>query len=209
MHLEILNKEQQDIFSKLSFTKNLDLYLAGGTALALQIGHRTSIDFDFYTAKQFKAGQLVNIFKENLSQYLLKVLRDTDDTFEIQINNVHLSCFYYPYPLLEKLVDFQEIQIASCQDIAAMKILAISQRGKRRDYIDIYYLIQKIGLSTILSLTEQKFKEFDIYHGLRGLLYFIDADKDQEIKRVEVFDKISWPQVKKYISNQVKSLHKK
>ena len=90
-----------------------------------------------------------------------------------------------------------------------MKILAISQRGKRRDYIDVYYLIQKIGLTTILSLTEQKFKEFDIYNGLRGLLYFIDADKDQEIKRVEVFDKISWPQVKKYIQNQVKLLHRK
>lgn len=209
MHPEILSNEQKDILAKLAFTKGLELYLAGGTALALQIGHRTSIDFDFYTAKQFKAGQLVNIFKENLSQYLLKVLRDTDDTFEIQINDVHLSCFYYPYPLLEKLVDFQEIRIASCQDIAAMKILAISQRGKRRDYIDIYYLIQKIGLNTILSLTQQKFKTFDIYHGLRGLVYFIDADKDEEVKRVEVFDRVSWPQIKKYISNQIKLYNKR
>jgi predicted nucleotidyltransferase component of viral defense system len=205
LYLQILSSKQQRILEKLSFTKDLKLYLAGGTALALQIGHRTSIDFDFYTKEHFKKGELVKLFKDNLEkEYSLKVLRDFDDTFEIQIDNLHLSCFYYPYSLIDKLVEIDNIQIASVKDIAAMKIVAISQRGKRRDFIDIYYLIKKMGLAKILSLTQKKYPEFDYYNGLRGLLYFVDADKDKEAARIKIFDNdFSWKKVKEFIKRQV------
>lgn len=96
------------------------------------------------------------------------------------------------------------------EDIAAMKLVAISQRGKRRDFVDMYYLMQKLGLENILTLTEKKFPEFDIYSGLRGLLYFSDADQDREISRIKVFDKkLSWKKTKDYIQKKVSELQKK
>jgi len=209
MHLEILNSKQKEILKQLAFTKKLDMYLAGGTALALQIGHRTSVDFDFYTSKYFKKGSLIKHFKDNLGKYSLKVLRDTDDTFEIQVNDILISCFFYFYSLIENLENIQDVQLASIKDIAAMKIVAISQRGKRRDFIDIYYLIEELGLEAILLLTEKKYPEFDRYNGLRGLVYFIDADKDKEVSRVKTFKDISWVEMKKYLEEKIRQLQKK
>lgn len=205
MYLEILNSKQKEILPNLFFTKKADLYLAGGTALALQLGHRTSIDFDFYTKKHFKKGNLMKVFKNNLSKdYSIKVLRDIDDTLETQIDGLHLSCFHYPYKLIYKTLNFKGVEIASIGDIAAMKIVAISQRGIRRDFIDIYYLINKIGLAKIFSITQKKFPEFDLYNGLRGLVYFIDTDKDKQVSRVKLVEDINWLKIKKFIQGQVK-----
>lgn len=209
MHFNILNKEQQKIFEQLGFTANLNLYLAGGTALALQLGHRTSVDFDFYTNNHFNKGTMSEIFQQHLNDKTkFKVIRDFADTFEIEFpGGVHLSCFFYNYPLLKRPVIFLGLKIASLEDIAAMKLIAISQRGKRRDFIDSYYLIQKFGLEKILKLTEKKYPHFDIYNGLRGLLYFSDAENDKEVLRIKVLNSaISWPEIKKYIVNEVKKV---
>lgn len=210
-YLNILDHKRLEILQFLGFTKKNGLYLAGGTALALQIGHRTSVDFDFYTPKKFKKGELFKHFKEVFSaKYSVKIIRDFDDTFEIDISDVHLSCFYYSYKLIEKSIEIEGVKIASVEDIAAMKMVAISQRGKRRDFVDMYYLIQKLELENILDLTEKKFQEFDIYSGLRGLLYFSDADQDREISRIKVFDrKLSWKKVKDYIQKKVSELQKR
>ncbi len=209
MHFDILTTQQQKIFKQLSFTGNLDLYLAVGTALALRLGHRTSVDFDFYTDKHFDKGKMIEIFQEHLHHKVgFKVLRDFDNTFEIEFQTgLPLSCFHYNYPLLEKSADLYEVKIASLEDIAAMKLIAISQRGKRRDFVDMYYLIQKFGLNKILELTAKKYAHFDIYNGLRGLLYFTDADNDKDVLRIKVFDRaISWPKIKKYLINEVKNI---
>lgn len=208
MHLDILSLKQKETLNQLSFTKEQGLYLAGGTALALQMGHRTSVDFGFYTTKHFKKGNLLKPFKDNLKGHKFTVLRDIDDTFEIQLNDIQLSCFYYQYPLISSLIDCQNVKIASIEDIAAMKIVAISQRGKRRDFIDIYYLIKKLGLAEILALTKKKYPELDQYNALRGLVYFNDADQDKEASRVETFEKISWLKTKRYIEERVKQLQK-
>src|SRR3989338_5001502 len=95
-------------------------------------------------------------------------------------------------------------------DIAAMKLIAISQRGKRRDFIDFYYLLKIFNLQQIIQATEKKYPEFDIYNGLRGLLYFKDADDDLEISRIKIFDKkLSWKKVKREIEKKVKEFNKK
>jgi hypothetical protein len=206
MNLKVLDNQQKKLFSQLGFTKDLGFYLAGGTALALQLGHRSSVDFDFYTPKHFAKGELMAKFQNGLGDdWGIKILRDLDDTFEVEIDGViHLSCFYYQYPLLEKLVELDGVKLTSVEDIAAMKVVAISQRGKRRDFIDTYCLIKKFGLGKILELTEKKFPEFDIYNGLRGLIYFVDADRDGEIDRIKLFDpELSWPKIKNYLVKEV------
>ncbi|MCK5460326.1 nucleotidyl transferase AbiEii/AbiGii toxin family protein [Candidatus Parcubacteria bacterium] len=210
IYLNILNNERLKLFKQFGFVNELKMYLAGGTALALQIGHRTSVDFDFYTLKKIKKGELKQIFKADLKDYKLKVVRDIDNTFEISINNIYLSCFYYPYELIKKEIIAEGVKMASIEDIAAMKIVAISQRGKKRDFIDIYYLIKLFGLSRILTLTKKKYSEFDIYNGLRGLLYFQDADNDSEISRIKIFDKnLKWRNVKEFIKKEVFDFQKK
>ncbi|TAN57274.1 hypothetical protein EPN15_04825 [Patescibacteria group bacterium] len=204
MHLEVLGGERLKLFYELSFLSKAGCYLAGGTALALQMGHRTSVDFDFYIKKHFQKNTLTDLFQDNLSDWPIKILRDFDDTFEVQAGkDIHLSCFYYRYPLLEKCINISGVNIAAIADIAAMKLVAISQRGKRRDFVDMYYLMKNFGLKKIIDWTSQKYPSFDIYSGLRGLLYFEDADNDAEVMRIKVFDKgVKWPLVKKYIKSE-------
>lgn len=210
MHLEILDSSRQKLFYKLSFSKKMGLYLAGGTALAFYLNHRTSVDFDFYTQKHFKKEEFSKILKKNLPDWSFKIIRDYDDTFEIEFKKgIRLSCFYYPYQLLKKPINIDGVLVASLNDLAAMKLVAVSQRGKQRDFIDIYYLIQQYGLPRLLNITQQKYSEFDVYNGLRGLLYFNDAEQSKDISRIRIFDKkLTWSKVKKYIFNQVKNFQK-
>jgi len=211
IYWEILNKSQKEILPKLSILRGLGAYLAGGTALTLQIGHRTSVDFDFYTPKRFGGGTLEKLIKKNLPKCRIKILRDTNDTFEAILNSqVRLSLFYYDYKLLKNPVIAENIPIISLEDIAAMKLIAISQRGKRRDFVDFYYLLKIFDLRQIMQATEKKYPAFDIYHGLKGLLYFKDADDDLEISRIKIFDKkLSWKKVKREIEKKVKEFNKK
>jgi len=116
-NFKLLNPDQKLVFENLGFTSKYNLYLAGGNALIFYLGHRTSLDFDFYTEKEFEKGNFLKIFKNELKGKKLttKVLRDFKNTFELLVNNVHLSCFYYPYPLIGKLKKFNNILIASIQ----------------------------------------------------------------------------------------------
>ena len=118
-----------------------ETYLAGGTALALQLGHRTSLDFDFYTKNHFETELVLKSFQQDLVD--AKVDRVAKDTLIFTSEGVSVSIFYYPYELISDLMSFENIKIAGVPDIAAMKMVAISMRGTRRDFIDAYYLLQK------------------------------------------------------------------
>ena len=205
-NLKLLNSNQKLVFENLGFTSKYGLYLAGGTALIFYLGHRTSLDFDFYTEKEFEKGRFLKIFKKELKNKKLttKVLRDFKNTFEILVNNVNFSCFYYPYPLIGKLRKFNNVLISSIQDISAMKALAIGQRGTKRDFIDIYYLIKIFGLKKILSWTKKKYPEYSEMVFLKGLVYFEDAEVEEE-RNIEIVDKsITWNKIKKEIVEAVK-----
>lgn len=210
IHLDILTKSRRQFFEEISFTRAQGLYLAGGTALAFQIGHRASVDFDFYTNRHFKKGALVELFHAHLKEWKFKVARNEDDTLELNIMpDIHLSCFYYRYHLLESPRTIAGVLVAGLKDISAMKLVAISQRGTRRDFIDIYYLLQRFTLREILRFTQEKYSHFDIYNGLRGLLYFKDADEDHAVGRAVVFDRVlAWNKVKKFIINSVHEFQK-
>jgi len=117
LHLEILNLDRQKFIEELKFTRKHKLYLAGGTALALQLGHRTSADFDFYTPRHFSKSILAIDFKKNLPNWQMKIIRDVDDTFEAIFKpNINISCFYYPYKLLKPLVRIKEVNIEPLTD---------------------------------------------------------------------------------------------
>jgi len=201
LFLSVLDKKRNDLFNKLGFLKDYGFYLAGGTSLALQIGHRTSLDFDFYTKKKIEPQMLRGEFDKRFKK--VREIHVAEGTLVLDIGGIELSFFKYPYKLIKPCAKLENVDLASLEDIAAMKIIAISQRGIRRDFIDIYFLIQIFGLKKIIDLTMKKYSMFNTYVGLQGLSYFKDADEDLEVQRIKLHKKISWEKIKKYIIKEV------
>ncbi|MBU4332533.1 nucleotidyl transferase AbiEii/AbiGii toxin family protein [Patescibacteria group bacterium] len=209
LYPEILSKSQKEILETLSFFKKYKFYLAGGTALALQIGHRTSVDFDFYKETKIRPLILLSEFKKNFINTKIKITEATSSDFRTVIRNVDLTAFYYPYPLIRDFVKFSDINLASVEDITAMKIIAIVQRGRQRDFFDIYYLLKRYTLGQILEFVQEKHPEYDIYTCLRALIYFQDADGEGRDTRIKLFDKTAtWSKVKKVLLIEVKNFCK-
>jgi len=206
MFLSILSRKQIKLLEQLGFLKKYGFYLAGGTALALQIGHRTSLDFDFYTKKSFDSKKLQYLLEKEFEKTIL--LQKDEDTLIVKINDVIVSFFKYTYPLIFPFIKQGKFPpIASKKDIAAMKIIAVSDRGTKRDFIDIYFLLQDLSLKRIMSFVKKKYPNFNIYVALRGLTYFVDADRTQA-RRLYLFYNISWNTIKKSLINEVKKYQK-
>lgn len=202
----ILNYNQKRILKNLSFLKQHGFYLAGGTALALYFGHRTSKDLDFYTNKHFNSLKLVDDFKRVFKKDLGDKPKMAKDTLWMKIRNTDLSFFYYPYSLIRPLAPYETIKLASIEDIIAMKVEAIISRGAKRDFVDIYFAIKKYGLKKVLDLFGKKYPyASNKYACLTALTYFEEAEKkEQGRKRVYIYSGITWPVIKKYLINEVK-----
>lgn len=187
---------------KAGFLK--DAYLAGGTACALQLGHRVSYDLDFFTGKEFNAHDLVKKL-ERIEGFKLE--RTAWGTILGRFGKIKFSLFYYSYPVLYPSKNFNGIKIADLRDIAAMKILAISDRGIKRDFIDLYAIChnQKISLEQSLFLYDRKYGKSasDIIHVLKSFTYFEDAEKNPMPKMIIP---LKWEEVKNFFQNEVKKL---
>lgn len=203
----ILNNNQKKIINKLNFLKNF--YLAGGTALALQLGHRTSKDFDFYSEKDFSSKALYSDFRKKFSKDISKPVF-SENTLQFKIGITDLSFFKYPYLLIKPFKEWNNLKLASLEDIAAMKIEAIVGRGTKRDFIDIYYLIKEFGLNKVLNFGQKKYTYlFNKHNTLRALIYFNDAEKKQSRAKLTIYDsKISWGLVKKYLIKEITDYQK-
>lgn len=209
VHLEILSKRQRELLPKLDFLrKTYGFYLAGGTGLALQIGHRGSVDFDFYTPRGFDPKHLFKTLKGKFPPFSLTHL--AEGTLLGVVQNVRVSFFRYAYPLLKPLRRTGFLDLASLEDIAAMKVLAIAQRGTRRDFVDLYFLLKRFELEALLVLSERKYAGFDRYMGLRALTYFKDAEvgEDRSRGRLDLLGRISWGEVKGAVVKAVENYRK-
>jgi len=178
-------------------------YMAGGTGLALQINHRFSFDFDFFTANKFDTEILVQRIKELIPEFELE--KKEWRTILGKIRSTRFSLFYYAYPLLFGTQKFLGIDIADIKDIAPMKIAAISDRGSKKDFIDLYFIIKiekKLSLEECLELYDEKFKSLkeNKVHVLKSLTYFEDADKQSGLKMIK---KADWKEVKKFFQREV------
>lgn len=205
----ILHPKQQQVLGELAVSRAFDYYLAGGTALALQLGHRTSLDFDFYSKEKLESEKFVTCLKRSLPS--IEISRQTDDTFQAVAFGVNISVFSYPYQLLQAFIDYPPIQLASLEDIAAMKIVALVQRARQRDFWDVYYLIERLGIKNVIASAYRKYPWYEENNQivLRALTYFEDADSDEEVGRVTIFDKhLRWTDVKEKIRQEVKTYRK-
>ena len=204
LHWEIFSKKHLTILPKLTFLKKLGFYLAGGTALALQIKHRISVDFDFYSQNRFDSNKIYQMFQEQKPK---KLLLDTmaENTLILEINNIGISLFTYSYLLIKPSIITKYLNIASLEDIATMKLIAIIQRGVKRDFIDLYYLCKDLGLENILTLTGEKYAGFNKYLALQAIVYFQDAGKKQT-REMKMLKPLNWEDVKEYFVNEAAKL---
>lgn len=181
-------------------------YLAGGTALALQIGHRISVDLDFFTLHEFNEEMLAT----KLAMFP-EFIQDGTAQWTVwgKIGRTKFSMFWYKYPLLEQTTLFEGIQLASLPDIAAMKIHAIEDRGTRRDFVDVYFLAKKYTLEDMLEFYQKKYAvlEDHFYSILRSLDYFEDAEQEKQMPKM--ITPITWDEVKAYFIKETRRLAEK
>ncbi len=204
MDWNILDEGRRALLPSLKFLKDDGFYLAGGTALALQIGHRVSVDFDFYNQNKFDPAKIYQDFQTQKPEKIL-LGNTAENTLFLEINDIAISLFAYSYPLLKPLIKSENLNVASLEDIAAMKLVAIIQRGIKRDFIDLYFLSHIFGLEKIMNLTKEKYSGFNKYLACQALIYFKDADGKQA-GGVELIKPLSWEKVKKYLEAEVKQV---
>jgi len=205
MHTEALAPKTKKAFELLGTVDMVQqFYLAGGTAVALYLGHRFSHDLDFFTNKRFDS-EALRLELDKAGDLEIDVKKK--DTLLGKFNGVKISFFYYQYPLLKPLNSFGQIAIAGQHDLAAMKIDAIAGRGIKRDFIDLYCLIQANHwqLVEVIAWFTKKYKKsgYNMVHVLNSLIYFSDADTTATPEMIKPID---WDKVKKYFHDSVKEI---
>lgn len=171
--------------------------LVGGTSLALQIGHRLSIDLDLFTQNDFETSEIVVELQEDLHFDIVQQKTNTL-TLNVEYPNssnqfIKVDILKYPYPLINDIVSIEGIRLLSIEDIIPMKLSAIANRGAKKDFYDIYFLLEHYTLKEMLELFSKKFPNINHFHLIKSLTYFNTADEDANPK---VFKKVSWEQVK-------------
>lgn len=190
------------LVSKIDIVKNS--YLAGGTALALRLGHRISVDLDFFTQEELDEKIL------SAELHKLPEFNETGVAWRTvwgKVGETKFSLFYYKYPLLEKTDDFEGINLLNLKDIAAMKICAVGDRGAKRDFVDLFFLGRHFTIDQMFEFYNQKFSDLDEkkYHLITSLNYFVDAEIDPLPKMLV---DISWDKVKEFFHNESMRLAK-
>lgn len=138
LHYEILDKKRVEIIPLFRPFKK-DFYLAGDTGLALQIGHRDSLDFDFFSQKAFDPGKLFLTLKDIFEGFkLIKVQEEKDTLSVILEDSIKISFFTYNYGLVKRPIKEDYFNLASLEDIGCMKLSAVVSRATNKDYIDLY-----------------------------------------------------------------------
>lgn len=181
LHYEILDEARRSLIPLLADFRG-QFYLAGGTALALQIGHRDSVDFDFFSENGFDTIKLFAECEKTFAGHALTKTQDEKDTLSVVIDrSVAISYMGFPYPLVEPLVETSAMDLASIADIGCMKLSAITGRSTMKDYVDLYFILQVLPLAKLLEYTMHKFPTLDQNLILKSLVYFDDIT-DSAIK---------------------------
>jgi hypothetical protein len=185
----------QTIFVIPEIKKNFAL--AGGTSLALQLGHRRSIDLDIFSSQPFNTLDIELTMAAHPTIKFDFVNRTNNMLFGYA-NNVKCDFVYEPSKRIHPFVEHEGINYFHIKDIAAMKMHTICGRGKKKDFFDIYVLIENFGWQQMLSWFNEKYGTSQFYFLWRSITYFNDADEDVDIEGIEPYTK-NWKEIKEYI----------
>lgn len=200
MYTNTLPKGTENVLNTIAPIQYLQqFYLSGGTALALQIGHRESEDLDFFTQKNFSP----QLLEEQLSK--MRPLESTQrekGTLNTYFEKIKLQFLYYPYRLLEQPFQWNGIFVSAVIDIACTKLITVSDRGSKKDFIDLFVILKQMTLAELFNKLEEKYKDihYNQTHILKSLVYFDDAE-GQPMPRLHI--PLEWDDVKNTIMQKV------
>lgn len=189
-------------------------YLAGGTALYLYFRRRISIDLDFFTSKSFKSESLVFKMRECFDRVDVEIMEKESLILFLSGEKIKFSLFYFPYQLLSDMVLFEVSKgiicpLASFEDIEAMKAISLAQRGSAKDFLDLYYLLQRTQhtFEDVAIHVQKKYhleKKYD-YHLKTAMVYFDDAEKEintillaDQSERIRRVSQKEWKEIKHF-----------
>jgi predicted nucleotidyltransferase component of viral defense system len=204
MHKECFPERGWKVLLKL---KNLFIkykaMLAGGTALAFHIGHRISNDLDFFTGVSFNLEAIITGIKK--TGYSFRIISEGEGYLIVEVEEIKISIFKYDYPFLEKPVKYEGIPVAGILDIASMKVIAISQRGTKRDFIDLYFILQEIPFHKLANHMVRRFgkERVNPVHIGKSLVYFSDAESNPEPEYIKGKE-VNWDRVEIFFRLHVK-----
>jgi hypothetical protein len=205
-HPQILGAAQQKVLRRLgALMATQQFYLGGGTALAIHLGHRRSVDFDWFTRECI--AEPLRLARDLNDQDIAFVTGHIErGTLHGSVSGVQVSFLEYRYPLLQPLVAWPMFgcALASPEDLACMKLSALAQRGAKKDFVDIYALGTKYcSLSDMLGWYQQKYAVTDLTHVLYSLAYFDDADRE---RMPRMFWDSNWRTIKQTIAQWLQEL---
>lgn len=198
-HREVINPETERALQNIRTLGILDrCYLAGGTGLALQFGHRRSRDLDFFAREGIDPEALIRKMK-TVADFALAA--QAPDTLHATVGATKVSFLAYPYPVLFPFRPFLGVNVADPRDIACMKLSAIANRGTKRDFIDLYFAAKVHGMPQLLEWFKQKYAEVNqsLTHILKSLTWFEDAEEEP---MPDMFSALSWEDVKQYFRHE-------
>ena len=178
-------------------------FLVGGTSLALQMGHRFSVDLDLFTVSDFDQDELLASLR---ADFEVSVQVTSPSIFITLIDQVKVDFVRFRYNLLFPVLQVEGVRMLEVRDVAPMKLDAVTKRGSKKDFYDLYFLLQKMPLQEILDLYNEKFQHSTLFHVIKSLTYFDDAEvQDDPI----VFDPaVRWDTVKSTLEKEVKKLYR-
>lgn len=203
-HWEALTSETRAVFHLVG---NLEIirryYLAGGTGLALHLGHRFSVDLDFFCERPDAVSPDERaILRETLDDPSLAITYDNDSTFVANWRGVGISFFRLNlYPLVQPTLLLDNVPVASLEEIGAMKLAAIIDRGTRKDMVDLYYILQWVSLDELFQVAAIKYARVRTFavSATRALAYFDDAEA---LSMPRMLDKTPWSKMKRFLGLQ-------
>lgn len=179
-------------------------YLAGGTALALQIGHRASVDLDFFSPTE-DIPSIRPVLENSLSSFPNTLADSSWGNLVYLIKSIRVGFYGYGFPLVAPLVEIEGLRIASIEDIALMKLDAMLSRAARKDFYDLYFICKHTPLKRLFYMAGQKYpsvRDFET-QATKRLVYFDNAENESE---PYLMDTISWQTVKEYFIKQAKEI---
>lgn len=194
LHYEAAPAPLIDLLKRLMGEPLLDDFrLVGGTALALQLGHRISVDIDLFSGAAFD----VEVVSELLSEsYFVKEMEVAKNTIRGEIGGIKVDVMSHRYPMIGDLSSVDGIRLASLQDIAAMKLNAIANRGSKKDFWDYAELLGHFDREAMLGFFAEKYTDENVWYVEKSLSYFEDAEAEPDPRDLRG---LNWAEVKRMV----------
>jgi hypothetical protein len=177
-----------------------NFYLAGGTSLSLQIGHQNSIDIDLFGKHEIDFDKYIEILNKFGKT---EITQSSKNILITDINGLKVDFVNYRYPLLSEPLEIEGIRMLSKKDIAAMKLNAIAGRGSKKDFIDLYFLLNNFSMQEMLDFYLEKYSDGSEFMVIKSLSYFEEANEQPQPQMFMNFD---WEICKQKIIEEVLKL---